>query len=218
MTLEEFGYVGPNDWPLVVACKWKIYGTAADHYRDKYQKAPVFRTANAATKMLRKLYRETKPMKTKPLTTVQLGVLLSGTSRFDMVRTLRRTGYATDGRFLFRPDKTTRQKIICQGLKRQKSHGKPIPKESIQRTLAVQYDPIPATTVSERTDTWDVTKTFYRLESSGNAREVNAAYFETIRRYHPNAQVHLPTDKNSPVVFVKKDKVVAALMPLAIEL
>ena len=214
MTLEAFGQVGPNDWPLVVACKWKIYGAAADCYRDKYGKAPVFLTANAATKMLKKLYRETQPMKTKPLTTVQLGVLLVGTSRFDMIRTLRRTGYATDGRFLFRPDKTTRQKIICQGLKRQKSHGKPIPKESIRRTLDVQYDPIPATTVSERTDNWDVTKTYYRLESPGNAREVNAAYFETIRRYHPNAEVHLPTDKGSPVVFVKKDKVVAALMPL----
>ena len=58
MTLEAFGHVGPNDWPLVVTCKWKLYGAAADHYRDKYHQAPVFRTANAANKMLKKLYRE----------------------------------------------------------------------------------------------------------------------------------------------------------------
>ena len=67
MTLEEFGQVGPNDWPLVVACQWKLYGTAADCYRDKFSKAPVFRTANAATKMLKKLYRDyqTKEGRTK---------------------------------------------------------------------------------------------------------------------------------------------------------
>ena len=152
MTLEEFGHVGPNDWPLVVACKWKLYGAAADCYRDKYQRAPVFLTANAATKMLKKLYRETQPMKVRPLTTVQLGILLVGTSRFDMIRTLRRTGYFTDGRFLFRPDRIAKKKILEQGLKRQQSHGRPIPVESIRRTLDVKYDPIPVTTVSERTD------------------------------------------------------------------
>ena len=58
MTLEEFGRVGPNDWPLVVPCRWKIYGAAADHFRDAFSKAPVFRTANAAKKMILKLYRE----------------------------------------------------------------------------------------------------------------------------------------------------------------
>lgn len=58
MTLEAFGCVGPNDWPLVVPCKWKLYGVAADQFRDKYHKAPVFRTQNAAMTMLKKLYRE----------------------------------------------------------------------------------------------------------------------------------------------------------------
>ena len=58
MTLEAFGHVGANDWPLVVPCKWKLYGEAADRYRDKFRKAPVFRTANAAMTMLKKLYRE----------------------------------------------------------------------------------------------------------------------------------------------------------------
>ncbi len=57
MTLEEFGQVGPNDSPLVVPCKWKLYGHAADHYRDKYHKAAVFLTENAAIKVLRNLYR-----------------------------------------------------------------------------------------------------------------------------------------------------------------
>ncbi len=57
MTLEEFGCVGPNDWPLVVPSKWKLYGPAADHYRDKYHKAPVFRSENAAINVLKKLYR-----------------------------------------------------------------------------------------------------------------------------------------------------------------
>ena len=58
MTLEAFGQVGPNDWPLVVPAEWKLYGAAADCFRDKYHKAPVFRTANAAMKMLMKLDRE----------------------------------------------------------------------------------------------------------------------------------------------------------------
>ena len=58
MTLEAFGQVGPNDWPLVVPFKWKLYGVAADRFRDKYRKAPVFRTENAAMQMLKKLYRE----------------------------------------------------------------------------------------------------------------------------------------------------------------
>lgn len=58
MTIESYGQVGPNDWPLVVPCKWKLYGAAADDSRNKFRKAPVFRTANAAMKMLRKLYRE----------------------------------------------------------------------------------------------------------------------------------------------------------------
>jgi len=66
MTLEAFGQVGPNDWPLVVPCKWKIYGEAADHFRDKFRKAPVFRTANAAMKMLKKLYRERTTMTAIP--------------------------------------------------------------------------------------------------------------------------------------------------------
>jgi hypothetical protein len=39
MTLEAFGQVGPNDWPLVMACKWKLYGVAADYYRDKFRKS-----------------------------------------------------------------------------------------------------------------------------------------------------------------------------------
>jgi len=115
MTLEAFGQVGPNDWPLVVSCQWKLFGVAADHYRDRYGKAPVFRTATAATTMLKKLYQETQPMKAKALTTVQLGIrLVDASIRFDMVRTLRRTGYATDGRFLFRPDRITKKKIVEQ--------------------------------------------------------------------------------------------------------
>jgi hypothetical protein len=159
-------------------------------------------------------------MKAKALTTIQLGIrLVDASVRFDMVRTLRRTGYATDGRFLFRPDRITKKKIVEQGLKRQISAGKPIPLDSLQRTLDVKYEPNPAMAVFERTtdDNWRVPKTFYRLESNGNAMEVDAAYFETIRRYHPNAEVHLPTDKGSPVVFVKKEKVVAALMPIVDE-
>ncbi len=63
MTLEAFGHVGPNDWPLVVSCKWKLYGVAADHFRDKYRRAPVFWTANAAMKMLKQLYREQSCLK-----------------------------------------------------------------------------------------------------------------------------------------------------------
>ncbi len=63
MTLEAFGCVGPNDWPLVVSFKWKLYGEAADHFRDKFRKAPVFRTENAAMKILKKLYREQSCLK-----------------------------------------------------------------------------------------------------------------------------------------------------------
>lgn len=66
MTLEAFGCVGPNDWPLAVPCKWKLYGAAADHYRDRFRKAPVFRTENAAMKMLKRLFRERATMKAKP--------------------------------------------------------------------------------------------------------------------------------------------------------
>jgi len=52
-------------------------------------------------------------MKAKALTTVQLGIrLVDASIRFDMVRTLRRTGYATDGRFLFRPDPALPKKKI----------------------------------------------------------------------------------------------------------
>lgn len=59
VTLDQFGRVIPNDWPLRVAAKFRLAGMAKElWYTDHMGHAPVFISEGAATKALRKLYRQ----------------------------------------------------------------------------------------------------------------------------------------------------------------
>lgn len=64
MTLEQFGKVVPNDWPLKVPAKFMLAGKARDYWYVENEatgnrgRAPVFVGEGAGHKAIRRLYRK----------------------------------------------------------------------------------------------------------------------------------------------------------------
>jgi len=58
MDTQPFGHVAANDWPLKTPAKAKIYGFAGEYYRMQHLKPAIFKTTDAATSALKRLYKQ----------------------------------------------------------------------------------------------------------------------------------------------------------------
>lgn len=60
-SIDDFGRVGENDWPLRVPAKFKLFGSVVERgfwHAENPGKAPVFCGEKAARKALARLYRK----------------------------------------------------------------------------------------------------------------------------------------------------------------
>src|SRR5438046_3043446 len=120
-------------------------------------------------------------IKVRPLTIVQLAIQLSDLRRFDMIETLRRTGWATNGCYLFRPARSVAKSIVKRGrAKKDYKVGRPLSIESIMSVLTIQTEP--ESCWVEKSEEVDG-RVFYVLKSPiGKTARVYADFLETLRK------------------------------------
>jgi hypothetical protein len=152
----------------------------------------------------------------KALSVVQLAVELSQIDRFNMIETLKQTGLATNGRFIFPLPKAVAEKVIQHATKRNKNAtNRPVPLDRLKDMFQYNRKPCETAAVQSHTEaTDDGHLEYYTLASPSHTCRVPVAFFNTIRKYCPKATT-FAIAKGQPVVFAEDGKNVALLMPFS---